>query len=142
MIDFRIFSEADFCEYQQWFKDEHIKKSLYSIDSEWLRNVLNDETGIEYAVFSEEKMIAEVGIVLPTIENPFYVISNIAIHPNEYRKGMGSEVLSKLYELHPLKKDQYWMAFVELKNYRAQRFFEKNGWIRYVDKEMIGYEKR
>lgn len=142
IMDFRIFSESDFKEYLKWFNDERIRSSLFNIDSEWLKGILNDNTGIEYAIYLFEEMVGEVGIVFPTEENPYYVISNIAIKPSKFRTGIGTKVLNNLYELHPLKEREFWVAYVEEENKTAQRFFEKNGWVRKTENDMIRYEKR
>ena len=97
---------------------------------------------MEYAIFSELEMVAEVGIVFPTFENPFYVINNIAINPTKFRKGIGSKVISELFELHPLKENEYWVAFVEEDNIVAYNFFKKNGWAVKTNFDMIRFEKR
>ncbi len=80
-LRFQIFSVNDYETYKFWFQDHRIKKALYDIDEAWLDFVLNDESGIEYAVFENEEMKAVVGIELPTLEDPFYAIKNIAVNP-------------------------------------------------------------
>ena len=142
MLTFKIFKKAYFDQYQRWFKDDQIKNALYDIDEEWLEYILNDNSGVEYAIFSELEMVAEVGIVFPTFENPFYVINNIAINPTKFRKGIGSKVINELFELHPLKENEYWVAFVEEDNIVAYNFFKKNGWAVKTNLDMIRFEKR
>lgn len=127
---FKRFGEEHFAEYEQWFRYDAIRRTLYSIDKEWLDHILNLDTGIEYAVFMEEEMVAEVGISLPDSDHAQYVITNIAVHPAKSRLGLGSLVLDKLFELHPLKEEEIWVAFVEMDNLAAQDFFLKNGWKR------------
>ena len=129
-IIFKRFEEENFEEYKQWFSHNAIKHTLYDIDDEWLDFVLNDDTGIEYAVFAKEELIAVVGIELPNRDHPEYVIKNIAIKPSNFRQGLGSRVLEKLVSLHLLKENESWVAFVEKHNIAAQLFFQKNGWNR------------
>jgi len=143
---FKRFEKENYEEYKRWFQNDAIKNVLYSIDVEWLDFVLKDETGVEYAVFSEEEMIAVIGIELPAQDHPEYAIKNIAIEPSRFRQGLGSLVLEELVNLHSLKATESWIAYVENNNIAGQHFFEKNGWIRMDDningEDMIRFEKR
>ncbi len=144
MLKFERLCSEYFDEYNSWFENESIKKALYSIDQEWLEFVLNDETGVEYAVFLDGELIAVLGVEFPTDEDPYFAIKNLAINPSKFRRGLGSQVLTELIKLHVLKEEESWVAFVELNNLVAQKFFEKNNWKRVEDSDegdaMIRYE--
>lgn len=53
----------------------------------------------------------------------------MAIKPIHRNKGLGSRILDQLVQLHPLKSDQSWKAFVDTNNPKAKLFFERNGWV-------------
>lgn len=127
-----------FDRYCKWFENKRIQETLYGIDEEWLQHVLNDTTGIEYAVFRGDEMVAVVGVKFSTKENPSYVITNIAVNPVYFGQGIGSKVLKDLFHMHELKSDESWVAYVEAHNVRANRFFEQNGWILDGDKDEDG----
>ena len=145
-LEFAIFSKEHYQAYNEWFRNERIKKALFDIDGNWLDFVLSDKTGIEYAIFEKNEMVAVVGVIRPTKTHPTYGIKNIAVNPKLFRQGMGSRVVKKLLRLHSLKEGEYWIAFVDVDNPSAQRFFEKNGWeINHSGEagdNMIRYEKR
>jgi ribosomal protein S18 acetylase RimI-like enzyme len=101
------------------------------MEDSWLEHVLsNNPEGCEYSVFIEQKMVAEVGILLPNSDNPSFFITNLAVNPKLRNQGIGSTVLKELVQLHPLKVGQSWKAFVDADNLMAIAFLEKNGWQR------------
>ncbi|WP_353482821.1 N-acetyltransferase [Haliscomenobacter sp.] len=127
------FKREDFEEYQSWFADPELNKHLgpMEIEDSWLEHVLNNNPeGCEYSVFIDQKMVAEVGILLPNSDNPSFYITNLAVHPKLRNQGIGSVVLSELMQMHPLKVGQSWKAFVDAENLKAIAFLEKNGWKR------------
>lgn len=124
------FKSEHYEEYKSWFENKHIKAALYDIEGEWLDFVLNDTTGIEYAIFKENTMVAVIGIQFPTKNHPYYVIQNIAINPSHFRKGIGRMVIEKLLSLHPLSHKHHWLAYVETKNHIAQKFFGNLAWTK------------
>lgn len=141
-LTFRFFQKEDFKIYKAWFKNHFIKKAIGDIDEEWLHYILNDKTGIEYAVFKENELVAVIGVSFPTKKNSYYGIHNIAINPKYFRKGIGSMVLKQLYQLHPLKQKEAWLAFVHQDNLAAKLFFERNNWsfIQVEDENLMRYE--
>jgi len=127
------FKREDFEEYQSWFADPELNKYLgpMEIEDSWLEHVLsNNPDGYEYSVFINQKMVAEVGILLPNSDNPSFFITNLAVNPKLRNQGIGSAVLKELMQMHPLEKDQSWKAFVDAENLKAIAFLEKNGWER------------
>ena len=137
---YKKFTREDYKEYSNWFQDPDLKKSLGGIDEEWLNFILEDEQGIEYAVFLDNELICVIGITLPSQNNDYLVISNLAVHPDHRRKGIGSEVLGNL--LFKLKPKENWVSFVASENQKAADFFKKNGWAkRETDQDgMIRFE--
>jgi len=129
MIEFIPFTEAHFLEYKKWFENDAIKNALGFIDEEWLSYILNDTTGIEYAVLQNNILLAVVGITYPDTKNKTYVINNIAVNPGYCGQAFGSLVLKELVLRHPAKENESWMAYVDVNNEPAQKFFIKNGWI-------------
>jgi len=53
---------------------------------------------------------------------------NSQIKPNLRRRGIGKRIINRLIKLHPLKEEQYWIAYVGEKNPKVKLFFESNGW--------------
>lgn len=140
---FKKFEVEHYEEYKSWFDDPSIKDALYDIDEEWLDYVLNEKGGVEYAVFYEDQLIAVVGVQFPDEDHPFYVMNNLAINPAYFRKGVGTMVLDRLFQMHPIEKSTWWVTYVEEKNRAAQDFFTKNGWSASMDDEddMIQFTK-
>ena len=128
------FERTHFDIYFKWFEEEQTREALYGIDEEWLEYVLKDTTGAEYAVFRDDKMVAVIGIKFPDEENQFCVITNLAVNPELFGNGIGSQVLQDLEAIYKGNENESWVAYVEVKNEKARRFFEKNGWK--LNKEM------
>lgn len=142
MIEFVPFAEEHYFEYKKWFDKDAIKNALGYIDEEWLNYILNDTAGIEYAVLQNKILVAVAGISLPSATEKSYVINNIAVNPSHFGKGIGSLVLKELVLRYPAKEDESWLAYVDVKNESAQKFFTKNDWIeicQYSDDNMICY---
>ena len=139
----RPFEKADYNTYLKWFEDEKIKDALYDIDKEWLNHILKDKSGTEYVVLDGETRIAVVGLEFPSSDFASYTITNIAVNPKLFRNGIGSQILEILYQKHPLKPSESWVAFVEEKNEIARSFFLKQGWINEdVEDGMIKFRKQ
>ncbi|MEL6941792.1 MAG: GNAT family N-acetyltransferase, partial [Bacteroidota bacterium] len=76
-------------------------------------------------IFQEGKMIAVLGIALPTEESPCLVITDIAVHPKLRGKGIGKAVIHHLLQLYPQAS---FKTFVDEKNINAISFFEHLEW--------------
>jgi len=138
---FKKFAEEHFQEYQSWFKDKELKTALGGVDEEWLNHILHNEEGIDYAVFENEKMIGVVGVLFPTEKNPYYVLTNIAVHHDLKNMGKGAKILECLFQQKDFKSN-YWLCYVAIENISAQRFFKKNHWIKneLVENEMYCFK--
>lgn len=133
------FSEAHFEEYASWFDDVYVANALGYIDQEWLQYVLTSELGAECVGIVEGELVSEVGIVFPSSEHPFYVITNIAVNPKSYVQGWGRKTVERLLSIYG-ETDNGWKCYVSLSNKDAQVFFEKLGWKRMeVEDEMVEY---
>ena len=138
------FSEDHYGDYKQWFQSPSIQSALGDIDAEWLEYVINDAEGREYAVLDGNDLVAVVGLVYPTNEHPFFVISNIAVHPEKHNRGIGSWIIHNIAQTIKEGGDKSWVAYVEHENVQAQKFFVKNGWQQSGhadDSHMIRFEK-
>jgi ribosomal protein S18 acetylase RimI-like enzyme len=131
-MDFRFvpFRAEDFPEYLSWYKDEELDSHLGPMkeNDEWLHHVLQRTDGKEYSVFTGNKLVAVVGTLFPDAKHPSYYITNFAMKPNLRAQGIGTKILNELIALHPLKKGESWIAFVDVRNPKAKSFFEKSGW--------------
>ena len=137
------FNREHYATYLSWFENPLIKSALYEIDEEWLEFVLNDKSGAEYVFLSGNELIAVVGIEFPASSHPNYAIKNIAVNPRVHRKGIGSLVLDMLFEKHPLKIGELWIAYVEKKNTIAQTFFTNNGWVVInIEEDMLKFKNQ
>ncbi len=138
-LGFSNFGKEHFEDYKSWFEDAHLNQALGGIDEEWLSHVLYDKEGVELAVMQDDSLVAVVGVVLPKTNHNFYTITNMAVKPGMTRRGLGSLILARLLNLYVLKPGEYWGAYVEYSNIKAQRFFEKNNWKRIDEDDMIRY---
>lgn len=137
---FEKFAQEHYDTYNAWFADRELRTAIDGIDETWLEDVLSDTSGSEIAVSIDQKLIGVVGITNPTSVINHYVITNIAVDPSQKNKGLGSQILKALMDRSPLKQGEFWVSFVEPYNLNGQRFFEKNGWSRTVEKDtMIKY---
>jgi len=75
----------------------------------------------------------------PTEIEHSYTITNIAVKPNLKNNGIGSEVLAALLNKYQLRENEYWVSYVGMENKNGQRFFEKNGWTKITENDMIKY---
>ncbi|MDB4978383.1 MAG: N-acetyltransferase [Candidatus Peribacteria bacterium] len=129
-LQFSKFRKEDFSEYQSWYADSELNLHLGPMekDDEWLHAVMQEADGCHYSVFQGNDLVAVIGVILPDSEHPAYFITDFAVKPTHRGKGIGSDALDELIKLHPLKPEQMWKTFVDVRNPKAKTFFEKNGW--------------
>ena len=128
-MEFTDFTAKDFAEYQAWFQDEVLNSQLGPApDEEWLEYVLSDALGKQFCVFDQGEIVAVVGVVLPTLEHRYCVVSDIAVKPELRGKGIGKLVLAELVRQVSLQAGEYWKAFVEETNLNAIAFFHAAKW--------------
>jgi ribosomal protein S18 acetylase RimI-like enzyme len=85
-------------------------------------------------------MVGVVGVIFPVMDHPYYVITNLAVHPELKRKGIGTQIINLLKDYYTLNEGEYWVTYVHINNRIAQNFISKVGWVRrHVDGEMITY---
>ncbi len=129
-MELKKFTRDLYSEYKSWFADPELDRRLGPMDEEWLECVLAETDGVEYAAFQNGEMVGVVGIKFPDAEHPVYTITDLAVKPELKGKGVGSQMLSRLMEMHPLKEHEYWVGYVDEKNPKAGRFLESNRWTR------------
>ena len=134
-LQFSKFKAQDFPEYKSWYQDEELNRQLGPMDEEWLNAVLTEKDGIQYSIFHNENLVAVVGIKYPMKNYPFYCITDIAVHPQQKRKGIASHIIQQLIQLHPLKKGETWRAYVTPDNKSAQAFFDRMSWQQITPEE-------
>jgi len=122
------FREEDFAEYASWFDDAELNTHLGPMDQAWLDATLALTTGATYSAFQDDKLVGVIGIVYPSEQFPFYVITELATKPSLRRSGIGAGILDALFALHPLETRRHWKAYVADKNAVAKAFFETQGW--------------
>ncbi len=128
-MQIRKFEAADYPAYQTWFKHPDINQHLGPIDEEWLQHILEDKAGAQFCFLEGEKLLAVVGVVWANSENPFHVISDIAVNPKYQRQGLGQKAIHQLLAHHDTSAYKQWSAYVHHKNNPAQGFFKSLGWI-------------
>lgn len=110
-LEFSTFAAEHFEPYVQWFEDESLNKQLGPApNQEWLEHVLHDATGKQYSVFRAEELVAVVGVVFATKENPVNVISDLAIKPILRSTGLGRQVLAALPLLEEYDAAEDWAS--------------------------------
>ena len=124
---FRRFGQEHFSEYVSWFRDPLLNEALGpEPDSEWLEHVLNDQSGIQYAIILNDSLAGVLGVALATPQSPFHVITDIAIHPSLRKSGLGRTIVQTVS--NDILSDSDWKAYVIQDNQNAKRFFESLGW--------------
>lgn len=144
-ITIRKFTAQDFPIYKKWFSDQTLQETLGHVDDEWLNHILKDQEGYEFVILDNQKLVAVIGVVLPTQKNPITVITNIAVDPKEKGKGYGTIALQKVMEEIGTTAGGIWAAYVSQNNVEGQHFFDKQKWIKIStnDKEeFVRYEYR
>ncbi len=123
------FDRSHFEQYLSWYKDPELNRWLGPMDEEWLDAVMNEEDGIQYAIFDNDEFVAVLGITYGSEQQPFTVITDIAINPAQRRKGIGSRILAELNRQMPDIKLDNWVVYIDPKNHKALTFFKKHNWI-------------
>ncbi len=125
------FTKEDYSVFLSWFNDPCLNSALGPMKEGdgWLEAVLNQTDGEEYSAWIKNELVAVIGIYFPTKEDPFYVISQLAVKPELRRNGIGKKVIHQLMKKY---RWQSWKAFVSKENTRAMSFFESIGWQRMV----------
>ncbi len=119
------FQAHHFPSYQDWFSDASLAKYLGPVDEEWLQCVLEEKDGAQYAMLDNGNLVGVAGVKHPTSDHPYYVLTDIAIAPQERKKGYGAKLLKALYEQY---HDLYWLCYIDLDNSSAIAFFTRQGW--------------
>ena len=136
------FTRSHYYEYSSWFQDRTMKKILGGIDMDWLEHILSDQGGDELVAIENGIMVGVVGVTFPVKAYPYYVITNLAVHPDYRRNGIGANIMHLLKGLYQLKEGEYWVTYVHVDNAMAQDFMDKLGWIRGdIINDMITYTK-
>lgn len=126
---------------QKWFQDEWLNNELGPIDEAWLEHVLRENDGVELVAEERGKPVAIIGILWSTKNNPFHVVSDIAVDPKLRRKGIGRRVLVNVmtWPGHPSASE--WIAFVSKENEVAAFFLKSIGWVEDgVKNHMVRYK--
>ena len=141
-IEHRPFRRDDFEDFRSWFADDRIQNSLGPLDQEWLDCVLAEQPPAQFSFFVNNELVAVAGIVRPNHEHPYFVITDLAVHPTKQRTGIGASVVQILQNHFQISDGlNSWKAFVALDNLGAQEFFSNLSWNRCANKddEMVCY---
>lgn len=130
-LTFERFRREDFPVYQSWFADPELNQHLGPMESNdpWLEEILASKDGVEFCIFKDGEMLAELGVLFPTEAFPAFYITNLAVRPDLRGMGIGSMVLQKAIALFT-KNSEYWRCFVDQNNPKAIAFLLKNSWKR------------
>ncbi|MFN6544400.1 GNAT family N-acetyltransferase [Mycolicibacterium nivoides] len=111
-----------------WFRDPELDRRLGPIDEEWLEHVLSEHDGVQLVLEDHKgRPAALVGCVWdPTGDE--HAITDLAVAPQLRRSGIGREAVAATvaWAGHPAAKR--WIAFVEVDNPSAFKFFPAIGW--------------
>ena len=139
----RPFHRDDFAAFQSWFADQLLQDTLGPLDEEWLNCVLSEDPPAQFSFFADNHLVAVAGISFPEIENPCFAITDLAVHPDQRRSGIGAHVVQLLQKhfRETFDSDIPWKAFVSLGNSAAQKFFTNLGWVKQpeIEDEMYCY---
>ena len=128
----RTFQRRDFEEYHSWFTDSLLQETLGPLDDEWLNCVLAEDPPSQFSFFVDDQFVAVAGISFPDQDNPYFVITDVAVQPGKRRLGFGAKAIQILQNIFidPEFCQCPWLAYVELNNLGAQEFFTSLGWQR------------
>lgn len=119
------FQAHHFSIYQDWFSDASLAKYLGPLDDEWLQCVLDEKDGAQYALLDNGKLVGVAGMKYSTSGHAHYVLTDIAIAPQERKKGYGAKLLMALFAQH---HELYWLCYIDPDNSGAIAFFTQQGW--------------
>jgi len=125
---------------QKWFRDERLNNELGPIDEAWLEHVLGEKDGVELIAEENGSPVAIIGVLWGTKENPFHVVTDIAVHPKLRRRGIGRRVLTSVltWPEHPSTSE--WIAFISKENNEAVSFLKSLGWVKNgIENLMVRY---
>lgn len=129
----RPFQRDDFPKYESWFADQLLNNTLGPIDSEWLEYVLQETDGAQFSLFQNEVLVCVMGVCWSNAKNPFHVLTDLAVHPQFRRLGIGTLSISLLFAYLQTVAKTKWVAYVHAENQGAKGFFESLGWVKAED---------
>ena len=142
-LDIHTFSRKFFHEYAAWFEDDSVKKYLGGIDAEWLEHIENQTDGVELAICCGDELYCVLGLVYPTDEHNYYVITNIAVKPKYRSRGIAEQALQLIMQKAEFQKSDEWRCYVESDNIPAQKLFEKLQWNKLSENDsMLEYRQK
>ena len=98
-------------------------------NDEWLQDVLSEQPGsIDYSVLTGDTLVAVVGLYLPKVDYPHFVLANLAVKPSLRGQTIGKRVIEEVVKRHSSSPGQSWFVFVDKENGSACRLFMKCGW--------------
>ena len=122
------FTTQHYPTYRAWYSDPTLAKVLGYVDEEWLHYILTDNKSREYAALQDGQLVGVVGLELPEATAHHIAITDIAVHPERRRSGIGTQILQQLPRVITPRPGGGWLAYVDRHNDAAQRFFARNGW--------------
>ena len=141
-LSIRQFRKEDFAYYKSWFADKDLDIALGPMDDAWQSYIDKDTAGKEFAFTRNQYLVGVAGLVFPTLDYPFYVLTNIAVKPDLRGSGVGKQMIKLLIDTMVLLPSQHWQCYVSKTNRVAQSFFNNLGWTKLESKEedMITYK--
>ena len=129
VIELRKATRDDLEEYNTWFSDKDMD---YHLGPKWsdkeIDEILRDRSGSVWSAMVENCLVAVVGLVYPDHTHDDHGITNLAVHPEWRRCGIGGKTLEALLRQYKSSQALSWIAFVHVSNPNAQTFLEKHGW--------------
>lgn len=127
-ISVRPIERTDWQWISDWFTDETLDRELGPLDAEWLAYVLAETQGAQLVCLDHaDEPVALIGCVWDP-EGEEHGITDLAVNPHRRGEGIGRSALAAAlaWEEHPPARQ--WVAFVDLENEPAKRFFAAIGW--------------
>jgi ribosomal protein S18 acetylase RimI-like enzyme len=128
-MEIRPFTPQDFPAYTSWFEDKKLAAALGPTpDAEWLTAVLHNAGHRQYAAVIDDCLVGVIGIALPTEAHPYYVITDIATHPDLRLSGIARRIVSELMQHYASQAGRPWQAYVHSDNVAAAALMSSIGW--------------
>jgi RimJ/RimL family protein N-acetyltransferase len=123
----REFHRSDNPIISSWFRDLEMQRWL---ESPWTESELDEmekeENGKVFVIENNEKVVALIGCYLPDGDFKEYVISVVAVDPDERGKGYGKMAVAAL--LNKYGAEKRWLSYCDPENIAAHNFLTSLGW--------------
>ena len=115
--------------YKDIIPDDYIKTKNATRPALFKR-IITDENTTQYVIQVDGKSVGIMGIDFPQdndVSDDFYELRGIYLHPDYYRKGIGTQAVDFAFDKARSLGKKYMNVWVFAENYNSIKFYEKCG---------------